>query len=520
MHTYLKAFVCTRDNEKPAKGEFRQGSPQLGILDWRKFRVNKGLTVSYPAIKSDRLIIFTRYPQPGKTKTRLIPALGAVGAAQLHRQLTEYTLAQVKELADSQTLSVEVRFAGGNRQLMRDWLGDRIVYQPQNQGDLGEEMAIAFQEALGAGSLRVVIIGTDCPGINAQLLANAFEQLNQHDLVLGPAADGGYYLIGLSQFIPELFSAITWGSNLVMQQTVAIATRKQISYTLLSQLADIDRPEDLAILDSQFSIQQPTSKISIIVPVLNEAGLIQETLAKAQLAANLEIIVVDGGSQDGTDQLARSMGVKVISAPAGRARQMNAGASVAEGDILLFLHADTQLPVGFDAAVRETLAVKGVVAGAFELRIVSIPQRDSSAQSTASGSKIPHPPMGDLDPKEKPYEGTMPGLRLIEMGVNWRSRFFQMPYGDQAIFLPASVFRDIGGFPDMAIMEDFEMIRRLRRQGKINIIPMPVLTSARRWQKLGVLKTTLINQLVILAYFLGVPPVRLAGWYRRDRGTS
>jgi GT2 family glycosyltransferase len=95
-----------------------------------------------------------------------------------------------------------------------------------------------------------------------------------------------------------------------------------------------------------------------------------------------------------------------------------------------------------------------------------------------------------------------------------------MPYGDQALFIKASAFKRIGGFPEIPIMEDFELIRRLRRLGKINIIPMPVLTSARRWQKLGVLKTTLINQLTILAYFLGISPERLARWYRRDRGNS
>nr|WP_052334351.1 TIGR04283 family arsenosugar biosynthesis glycosyltransferase [Oscillatoria sp. PCC 10802] len=225
--------------------------------------------------------------------------------------------------------------------------------------------------------------------------------------------------------------------------------------------------------------------MSIIVPALNEAGAIQKTLELAKLADSVEVIVADGGSEDETVGVSQSAGVRVISAPKGRARQMNAGAAAATGDILLFLHADTHLPQGFDEIVRQALATPGAIAGAFELRIDS-PQ---------------------------------PVLRLVEIGVNWRSRLFQMPYGDQAIFLPAPVFRSCSGFPDTAIMEDFQLMLQLRRLGKINIVAMPVVTSGRRWQKLGVLKTTLINQLVIVAYFLGVPPERLARWYRREGGS-
>jgi len=223
-------------------------------------------------------------------------------------------------------------------------------------------------------------------------------------------------------------------------------------------------------------------RISIIIPVLNEAANLPATLANTQVGVNVEVIVVDGGSQDGTSQLAQSLGVKVLSAPAGRACQMNAGAKAATGNILLFLHADTRLPDGFDTLVRKALFASNTAAGAFELRI----------------------------------DASILGIRLIESGVNWRSRWFQMPYGDQAIFLKTEVFHDIGGFPQLPIMEDFELMRRLQRKGRIVIVPVPVLTSGRRWQKLGVLKTTLINQLVIIAYLLGVPPERIVRWYRRN----
>lgn len=222
-------------------------------------------------------------------------------------------------------------------------------------------------------------------------------------------------------------------------------------------------------------------KISIIIPVLNEAKTIRTVLTRVLDARNVEAIVVDGGSRDETVAVAQSLGVTVISTAAGRANQMNAGAAVATGDILLFLHADTLLPPKFDILVRQALQQAGTVAGAFELRI----------------------------------DARLRGVRLVERMVNWRSRFVSMPYGDQAIFLKATVFEDIGGFTDLPIMEDFELMRHLKRLGRIAIVPAPVLTSGRRWQKLGVVKTTLINQLIIAGYFLGVPPAELVRWYRR-----
>lgn len=230
-----------------------------------------------------------------------------------------------------------------------------------------------------------------------------------------------------------------------------------------------------------------TERISIIIPVLNEVGTIAKVLTSTQPSTNVEAIVVDGGSVDGTLELVQSLGVKVLSSPTGRAGQMNAGVSAAKGEILLFLHADTLLPPGFDTMVRAALKPpqqgcrKTPVAGAFALKIIDAPLRS---------------------------------LRLIEWGVNWRSRFLQMPYGDQAIFLKAKTFHQIGGFARLPIMEDFELVRRLRSMGHIAPIPTPVVTSARRWLKKGIIQTTLMNQVIILAYLLGVSPQRLVCWYR------
>jgi len=203
--------------------------------------------LNLPANSKQHLIIFTRYPEPGKTKTRLIPVLGTIGAANLQREMSEYTIFQVQELQKIIDISVEVRFAGGDLQLMEDWLGLDLVYQSQGEGDLGLRMARSLFDAFQSGAEKVIIIGTDCPGVNAQILATAFEKLHAFDVVIGPAIDGGYYLIGLRQSIPELFVNIEWGTAQVFQKTVDIAQKLSLSQVNLPPLADIDRPEDLPI---------------------------------------------------------------------------------------------------------------------------------------------------------------------------------------------------------------------------------------------------------------------------------
>lgn len=434
------------------------------------------------------LIVFTRYPQPGKAKTRLIPALGSKGAAALQRQMTELTMNQVQRAINLRPFMVEIWFAGTaspehDRALMQNWLSANWVYQPQSTGDLGTKLSQAFQAAFANGMERVVTIGTDCPELNASTLIQAFQALEADDLVLGPATDGGYYLIGLRQFAPALFTGIAWSTAAVLQQTIDIAKQSGLSIAYLDTLTDIDRPEDLPVWQTVLETKS-FPEISIIIPVLNEANRIQSVLQTIHTSYQgnhqPEVVVVDGGSQDDTVLLAKQAGAMVITTQPGRAHQMNAGASIATGKILLFLHADTCLPDGFDTAVQQTLAQSGVSGGAFQLHI----------------------------------DGKEPGLRLVEWGVKWRSVLLQLPYGDQALFLKTETFQQLGGFPELPIMEDFVFVRRLQAKGKVAIVSAPVITSARRWQQVGIFKTTLINQLVILAYFWGVPLKQIARWYK------
>jgi uncharacterized protein len=426
------------------------------------------------------VIVFTRYPEAGKTKTRLATELGADGAAELQRGMAEHAIGRVRELAKTRPISIEVRYQGGSMSLMKQWLGADVLYREQDGDDLGERMLGAFVEAFRDGADLVLLVGTDCPGITAQSLERGFQELERNDLILGPAADGGYYLIGLKEVYPELFSKIPWGTEKVLERTFEIARLQGLSTTLLDLLHDVDRPEDLDIWRNfKRSIE---SLISVIIPTWNEESNIAPLLKELLATPNVETIVVDGNSSDRTREIAASHNVKVIRSPRCRAIQMNAGAEKAHGDILLFLHADTRLPPHWAVMVRDAMAEPGTAAGAFEFAV----------------------------------DDNMKSLRIVERLTNFRSRKFQLPYGDQAIFLKADLFHRIGGYHDLPIMEDFELIRRVRKFGHIMTLPARAVTSGRRWRNLGILRTTLINQAIILGYLVGISPERLARWYRGD----
>ncbi len=433
--------------------------------------------------QSEHLIVFARFPMPGAAKTRLVPAVGAERAADISRELTEQTLRKLGVLSDLRLCSLEVRVTGADVPAFRETFGKQHRYVLQGDGNLGHRMSDAASEAFANGARSVVIIGTDCPEREPEHVIEALARLEENDIVVGPAPDGGYYLLGLRRPIPELFNDIEWGSPNVLEQTCEIAAHADASTNFLQVLSDVDRPDDLLTWEqgkTRDSQQRP--RVSVIIPALNEEATIAAAIQSASQSA-IEVIVVDGGSTDRTTALAAEAGAKVIRAKRGRARQMNAGAAAANGDVLLFLHADTILPEGFDEAVLHTLEQPSVCVCAFRLSI------EAEAWS----------------------------FRLIEKLVDFRSRVLQMPYGDQALSIRACTFRETGGFPDVPIMEDYALVRDLRRAGRIAVTPLTVITSARRWLLRGVWRTTLTNRACIVAYRIGVSPTRIARW-RDDSG--
>jgi rSAM/selenodomain-associated transferase 2 len=223
-------------------------------------------------------------------------------------------------------------------------------------------------------------------------------------------------------------------------------------------------------------------RLSIVVPALNEAagiGAALEVLAPLR-AAGHEVVVIDGGSDDGTPDLAAPRADRVAAAPRGRASQMNAGARLATGDVLLFLHADTRLPPRAERQVLEGLAGSGRAWGRFDVRI----------------------------------DGRHPLLRVVAGLMNARSRWTGIATGDQAIFVRRDAFAAVGGFPPLPLMEDVALSAALKRVSPPLCLRSRVTTSGRRWEARGVVRTVVLMWWLRLRYFLGASPERLAETYR------
>ncbi len=228
-------------------------------------------------------------------------------------------------------------------------------------------------------------------------------------------------------------------------------------------------------------------RLSVIIPVLDEAETLPQTLGTLQALRREgnEVIVVDGGSRDGSAELAAGLADQVLLAPRGRALQMNAGARRARGECLLFLHADTLLPAGAAEMIAAGLAATGRAWGRFDVRL--------------SGRPWP--------------------LRLVEALMNLRSRLTGIATGDQALFVRRAAFERLGGFPEIPLMEDIALCKRLKRISPPLCLRQRVITSSRRWESNGIWRTIALMWRLRLAYFLGADPAELARRYRAGKGS-
>jgi rSAM/selenodomain-associated transferase 2/rSAM/selenodomain-associated transferase 1 len=430
---------------------------------------------------AELILIFARYPKSGEAKTRLIPELGAAGAARLHRRMTEHIVAASRKTG----APITVCYAGAQRSAFRAWLGTDLDFVLQPPGDLGARLLHAFNKAFRQGATRVIAVGSDVPDVNTDRLRNALAALHDHDVALGPASDGGYYLIGMKRLHSTLFTGMAWGSARVADQTRAAIRQAGIRSVELPALADVDVPADLPPLrqDLRFAdVFTHKPRLSVIIAALNEEQTLGLTLERIRGAEDIEIIVADGGSNDATRNIATRSGASVLDIRGGRAAQWNAGAARATGRHLLFLHADTLVPEHYADLIRTALDEPSVVAGAFRFKT----------------------------------DGEGLALRLVEIGANMRSSLFRWPYGDQGLFMDKRIFNELGGFAPLPIMEDFELVQRLRRRGRVVTLSEAAITSARRWMSLGAIRTTLRNQFMVAGFLLGIAPARIVRLYRRD----
>ena len=233
---------------------------------------------------------------------------------------------------------------------------------------------------------------------------------------------------------------------------------------------------------STLNAQPSTLSLSVIIPTLNEAARIAELIAATRQLGECEIIVVDGGSTDGTLERAISADIALSSEP-GRAKQQNLGAAASRGEVLLFLHADCQLSAGAFEFIRAALRDERTVGGCFQQRI----EADGWA------------------------------YRWLERGNAGRVRWLGMAYGDQGIFIRRGVFEELGRFADVRLMEDVLLMKRLRRAGRFVLLDERLFVSARRWQRHGIVRQTLRNWLLLILALCGVPPNRLARFYPNTR---
>lgn len=238
--------------------------------------------------------------------------------------------------------------------------------------------------------------------------------------------------------------------------------------------------------------------LTVVIPALDEEGKVRDAVLSARASARARVVVVDGGSRDDTVRVARSSGATVVKSARGRARQMNAGAMATTSrggdadDVLVFLHADSTLPKGYDEVIERELNDKRTSKprdwGAFAFKM-------SEEEGEGFGRALTK--------------------RAIEFGTNARCRLFGMPYGDQALVIRRRTFDSIDGFDELPFMEDYVMAEKLRRRGSPVLFRAPVKTSGRRWDERGLFKVTLMNQVIIAAYKLGVPVSKLAEWYKK-----
>lgn len=436
-------------------------------------------------------LLFVRPPRAGRVKTRLARTEGAAEALRTYCTLAEGVHATLAQAQQEGLLDLVLAVADeqpGDLAAVAGWLAGARAAWPQGPGDLGLRMERMLLRALDGGAPAVLLVGSDVRGLSLERLRAALASLSTHDVVLAPTPDGGYGLLGLKAPAPTLLrGAVPWSTREVARVTRARAAQAGLACAEVAGLDDVDTAADLAGV-------RPT--LSVLVPVLDEMPRLPERLgpllAQARaLGPEVEVLVVDGGSQDGSAAAARALlagvpGARVLAAPAGRGTQLRAAAAQARGRWLWTVHADATLAPGLVARVL-AFAQRGTHPWAFVRTRIDAP-------------------------------GLL--LRVLGMLTDVRAWWLGLPYGDQGVLVKRSLYDRVGGYDAIPLMEDVALAARLRRRRRpARIAGAGLAVDARRWQRLGFWRVTAGNLGLLARFLLGrASPARLARRYARALG--
>ncbi len=441
------------------------------------------------------VLVMAKAPRAGAVKTRLEPLLGARGCATLQSELIHAAAQWATAAADDG--GVFVCAGVGEAERLRPLVGPGARLLEDREGDLGDRLAAATGRVLAERDGPLLVIGTDAPTLTPAHAAAATTALaGGADVCFGPAADGGYYLVGMSRPAPELFAlGEAWGGPEVLERSLRRAAEAGLTTGLLDVEHDLDRPEDAhtALADPRLPAAvaealRPGTEgplVSVIVPTFDEQAELPGVLDHLHgLPGRFEVLVADGGSCDDTVAIAAAhpVGARVLSEGDGRAGQLNAAAADARGELLLFLHADSRLPPRAWEALAAAYRDGSIAGGNFTLR----------------------------------FDGDDPLSRVLTRAYALQRRRGYY-YGDSSVWVRREVFEALGGYRPLAIMDDYDFVRRLERHGPTARLPGPALTSPRRWRRIGVPRTLVSWWLIRGLFVAGVPADLLAGLYGRIR---
>ena len=441
------------------------------------------------------VIVFTRVPRPGRVKTRMMPYLDGEGCAEL---LTCF-LTDIRDSLIRTGADIIVCYddgGDGKAEPLRSIFGSKVRYIPQRGSGLGQKMEAAFDDAFGLGYTSCLLMGSDIPEMRTEEILEAAAGLERSDIVIGPSADGGYWLIGMHSPHYCLFEDREYSHGNVLEELIGAADSNGLAYEFAAEHQDMDTPQDLSGYRDRLRRDPALRKsrtgrflrdkmsISLILPVYNEITTIGRMISQLEpLRNDFEIIIADGGSTDGTcDRIPDEF--RVIRTDKGRAVQMNAGASAAQGDILFFLHCDSELPEDPAGEIRRIMAE--YEAGCFGIAF-------------HSGHFF------------------MLTNRVIS---NMRAKYHRIMFGDQGIFMTRELFERIGGFPEIPIMEDYQLSLTLREMGvRTGMARRRIYTSDRRYPKQTIPMLRLMHTMYRLRreYKAGVPADEIAAQYRDVR---